>query len=254
MAVTPDSFTEDRLSRRLGVAPRRLPSGAYDLAGVNLSRLSLTKAQLAGANLRAAILRGADLQRAALTEACLAAADLAEARLQEADLSRADLRGADLRRAVLDGTALRGACFDKARWDGARLRSVRLWQAGIEPDEVAAAEVELAGLLAIEPEPDDVEPLLAWCARLGGQPDLWALRQALAERPWRPWRAALRQALSQLEARLGALSEASLSRADPTRLDSRSLSRADDPASQPAGASLSWLKRWKAGQVDVPED
>jgi uncharacterized protein YjbI with pentapeptide repeats len=253
MAVTRDTFTEGRLRQRLGADPPRTESGAYDLRGANLARLSLSKARLEEADLTRANLRGADLQRARLERAVLIGADLSEALLQDADLSGADLRSACLHRAVLDGTRVKDARLGDTDFEGARLRNVALWETGLTPADVAgAASIELAGFLRGAPGDLAVEEWAAWCGLVGRQPEQWALRDALKEAAWRPWRELLRQTLRDLDGRLGALSEASLSRAAPRGADERSLSRAADPQSTPTERSVSWLKAWRQSRRDEP--
>lgn len=256
MAVTRDSFTEGRLKQRLGVDPPRLASGAYDLRGANLARLSLTKARFEEADLSRANLRGADLQRARFEGAVLLGADLSEATLQDADFTGADLRSANLSRAVLDGTRLKDARCDDVELTGARLRNVMPWEAGLTPASVAEATLELAGLFSGDPLLIEVSELLHWCVLLGTQAEQWALRDALVDRRWRSWQSDLKGALGDLDRRLGALSDASISRVDPHRAEQRSLSRSADPQATPAGRSLSWLRSWRAGRrgEDSPAD
>jgi hypothetical protein len=258
MAVTRDSFTEDRLSRRLGAEPARLPNGAYDLGGANLAQLKLSKAQLAGANLCGTVLRGADLQRAVLAGANLAGADLSESLLQDADLRGADLRGALLDRATLDGTLVRGAILRDAGLAGTRVRNTALWEAGLEPADAEGALLDLRGLFDLGPQKVEAPQLLLWCMVVGGDPERWALRAAAGDRRWRAWRREIEAARQALDARLGPLTDASLSRAAPGRLGPGSLSRADDPGAQPRGGSLSLLRRWRRGEsndqaADEPE-
>lgn len=251
MAVTRDSFTEGRLRQRLGAdPPRRQPDG-FDLPGANLARLGLSKARLDGSDLHGANLRGADLQQATLAGANLAGADLGEALLQGADLTRADLSNANLSRAVLDGTVVAGAIFTGTCLSGAVCRNVALWQAGLTPQQMVDCSVALAGLLESEPEPTQVPDLLAWTAALGTDAERWALRHCLAERRWRPWRRALSEALGALDARLGPLSKASLSPAQPgSAADERSLSQAANPQRDAGGRSLSWLRDWRKQRHD----
>ena len=247
MALTRDSFTEGRLRQRLGADPPRLTPTGYDLAGANLARLGLSKAQLDGSRLLGANLRGADLQRASLVGACLAQADLSGALLQDANLTRADLNGANLTRAVLDATLLDGATLSGARLTGAEVRNVALWRAGLAPDEVIEAVISLAGLFApeVDPDPNDVPHLLHWVARVGMADERWAMRRCLSDRRWRPWRDGLRQAMGAIDARVGPLTNASLSPARPAQASDASLSQADDPHGKPTEHSLSWLREWR---------
>lgn len=255
MAVTRDSFTEGRLRQRLGADPvRHLPDG-YELAGANLARLGLSKAQLDGSDLRGANLRGADLQRATLIGADLAGADLSEALLQDADLSRADLSGANLSRAVLDGTIVLGARLDGARLTGAVCRGVQLWQAHVEPGQAAECQVSLAALFEAELDAQQVLHLLAWTAVYGGDAERCAMRRCLGERRWRAYRRELQEAMGAVDARIGPLSNASLSPAQPGGPASeRSLSQAPDPHGSAGASSLSWLRQWheQRGERDEP--
>ncbi len=249
MAVTRDSFTEGRLRQRLGADPvRRTPAG-YELAGANLARLGLSKAQLDGSDLRGANLRGADLQRATLAGADLAGADLAEALLQDADLTNTDLRGANLSRAVLDGTLVAGARLDGACLTGAVCRNVKLWQAGLDPEHARDCQVSLAALYEADPQPTQVRHLLDWTAVYGSDAERVALRRCLGERRWRPYRDELLRTMGAIDARLGPLSNASLSPATPgSKADGRSISQADNPEQAPGQSSLSWLRQWRDRQ------
>lgn len=105
-----------------------------NLAGADLSGLSLGQADFTGA-----ILRNADLQHADLTQATLDFANLSGANLTDAtmiqveakqanmtgadlsgvDLTQADLTGADLSKAKLSGTSFTQATLDQTRFTGA---------------------------------------------------------------------------------------------------------------------------------------
>ena len=245
MAVTTDSFTEGRLTERLGQAPARLPDGAYDLSGANLSRLSLTKAQLAKADLRGATLRGADLMRACLAGANLQGADLADAKLQQADLCGADLRCANLTRAVLNGTAVTAAKLAAATLHGTVFRGVALWETDLVPDDLTGVtSCDLCDALALlEPPDEHLTAALAWCSALGGLDEKLLLRRRLKERRWRGHLARLKAALQAIEQRIGPLSGASISRARPGTVNERSISQADRPEDRPGPRSLSRLKQ-----------
>lgn len=230
MAVTPDSFTEGRLRRRLGTPPARLSDGAFSLPGANLARLSLSKAQFAGADLRGADLHGCDLTRANLLGASLLVADLSGAVLHQADLRGADLREADLRRAALSGTAVTGSRWHGVRLDGAVLRDVAVWHCdlALEQAEVCGS-VTLGSALRDLTRDDEAVPLaLAWCRRHGTPADLPVLRARLHDRAWRAWRKQLQLVVAELDRRSGAISRAAISRAAPEAANPRSLSRTPD--------------------------
>ncbi len=230
MPVTTDSFTEGRLTERLGQPPARLPDGAYDLRGANLARLSLVRARLAGADLREANLAAIDLQRADLAGADLRLADLSDARLQRADLSGARLAEARLRRTVFNATRVAGARLAGALLEQTTFHEVALWETDLTPDGLAAATVSGLGAALARTEPAAFEAAaLGWLARLGADPERVILRELLADRRWRGRRAAIRQALRELDRRLGPLSAASLSRAEPGASAERGVSRTDAP-------------------------
>ena len=194
-------------------------------------------------------LRGADLQRATLAGADLAGADLAEALLQDADLTNTDLRGANLSRAVLDGTLVAGARLDGACLTGAVCRNVQLWQAGLDPEHARDCQVSLAALYEADPQPTQVRHLLDWTAVYGSDAERVALRRCLGERRWRPYRDELLRTMGAIDARLGPLSNASLSPATPgSKADGRSISQADNPEQAPGQSSLSWLRQWRDRQ------
>lgn len=229
MAVTPDSFTEGRLRRRLGAAPARRPDGSLLLAGANLARMSLTKAQFAGADLRGCSLAGCDLTRAVLRGADLRAADLGEAKLHQAELDSADLRGADLRRAVISGASLIDSRWAGARLDGAHLRDLAPWRCDLRPENVlAAATVELGdGLETCDPDTADIATALEWCIRFGDARHLQALAKLRGRRTWKPLHELLDTAGRLLQQRLGGVNPASLSRVAPEPANPRSLSHAE---------------------------
>ncbi len=226
--MTSDRFTEGRLTQRLGEPPARLPDGGYDLAGANLSRMSLTKAQLAGSRLRGADLRGSDLLRAELRGCDLREADLSEAKLPQADLRQADLRGANLTRAVLHGAVVDGCQLTGAVLSGSSWRAVALWRTDLLPSRWPPdAEVVFGDVLrATGPHSSELAEALRWLTSLGSHEDLPILEALIADRRWRPARDVLVHALSALNLRIGPLSDASLSRAEPASpLTDRSLSR-----------------------------
>ncbi len=229
MAFNTDQLTEGRLIARLGVAPARLPSGAYDLRGANLARLSLTKAHLAGACLVGASLRGCDLAGADLNSADLRAADLSQAKLQRARLVAARLEAADLRGAVLTASRLTTANLAGAQLTGAVIGDANIWDTDLQPADVAGADLDLAAGLAVEATDlslTDVRALLAWCGELGADPERQVLQRALADRTWRRWRRQVQAALRAIDQRLGPLSASSLSLAEaPQPLTDASLSR-----------------------------
>src|ERR1700683_1081451 len=77
-----------------------------DLAGSNLSGLTLVQFDLTGANLRKANLSNANLIQATMNGADLAGADLKSAKLGQADLTGANFSGAELQSANLDQATL----------------------------------------------------------------------------------------------------------------------------------------------------
>jgi uncharacterized protein YjbI with pentapeptide repeats len=107
-----------------------------DLAGADLSELSLAganlaRADLSGARLGGVSLRGANLSRAKLFRADLSQADLRGASLFKANLSQADLSGADLAAADLSGAFLIKSNLSGASLVGACLNGANLGQASL---------------------------------------------------------------------------------------------------------------------------
>jgi hypothetical protein len=102
-----------------------------NLAGADLSGLSLLQFDFTGADLRGANLRGADLGQTTLDGADLDGADLAGATMdqasarntdfRDADMSGASLVQADLTGADLDGASLGSVNFTQATFDGTKL-------------------------------------------------------------------------------------------------------------------------------------
>jgi uncharacterized protein YjbI with pentapeptide repeats len=95
-----------------------------DLAGENLSEVTLWKAWLRGSNMDRAV--------------------LVHTRLKEAYLMEASLRGADLSGAILLGAALDGADLSGASLRGADLRKARLWNANLTGADLTGAVYSLA--------------------------------------------------------------------------------------------------------------
>jgi len=142
--------TWDKLVK-LKVVSGDMPSGLWNLIGINLEKTDLSGANLKGTNLRSANLREAnlsntnlsytdlsnadlsntnlsytDLSHAYLSNTNLGNADLVEANLSYTDLTNANLRGANLTNANLSktdlqgvdlkGANLTGACIDYSCW------------------------------------------------------------------------------------------------------------------------------------------
>ncbi|MDG1458145.1 MAG: pentapeptide repeat-containing protein, partial [Pseudoprimorskyibacter sp.] len=110
--------------------PRRPDLHAADLrtlnlAGRNLSHMTLNNAQMQDADLNEAQIQGADLsntqmQHAILNNAQMQGAMLVGAQMQGADLSGAQMQGADLQRAVFDAqTDISLSYFQGANFRGA---------------------------------------------------------------------------------------------------------------------------------------
>jgi len=160
----------------LGAVSGKMPSGPWDLRGVNLRGVNLREANLRGANLsgadfreadlsganlnranlseadlreaiiRVANLSEADLVRADLSEADLSEADLSEADLSEADLSKADLSEANLSEADLIGSDFHGANLSEANLSGADLSEATLINTNLTKAVLNGACIDNANL------------------------------------------------------------------------------------------------------------
>jgi len=124
-----------------------------NLAGADLSGMTLGEADLSGAVLRGASLRGAECVLASLAGADLRGVDLRDARLRGARLSRADLTharatGADFTEAYLVGTRLAEGTFDGARLRGASLYGADCTRASFRSADLREADLREAVLKA----------------------------------------------------------------------------------------------------------
>ncbi len=126
------------------------PLSTLDLAGADLSGLSLAKAMLRGANLSGTKLAGACLDGAKLSGANLSSADLRAASLLAADLS-----GADLSRSSMDAADFTGATLDDANLKlatliGTTLRDCKARRATLVQCRAEGAVFERADLTLVE--------------------------------------------------------------------------------------------------------
>ncbi len=122
----------------------KLPLGADDWTGVDLSNLDLRGADLRGAFLESTDLRNADLRGANLTDAVLAHADLRGANLAGCQLVGANLGATQLEGASLDGAVACKVILMRANARGATFRGTHLDEADLMETVLEGADLSEA--------------------------------------------------------------------------------------------------------------
>ena len=112
-----------------------------NLAGLNLSSISMCEADLSSAILEKSLLVRADLRNAILFRA-----NLINAKLLMADLQNANMTYADLQRAYLRAANLQGANMKRADLQRASLRNAKLQGASMEHADLQNANLQEAHL------------------------------------------------------------------------------------------------------------
>jgi uncharacterized protein YjbI with pentapeptide repeats len=137
---------------------RLLTRGAVDPFN-EISRRSRQIVDLSEADLTRSRIPGADLSGARLDGTRLAAADLSGANLTGASLRYANLKGTNLEGANLSKANLYNAYLAEANLAGALLKSADI-AAAVFPDDLSAAEIDLAARLGTRLRRDPTVALL----------------------------------------------------------------------------------------------